>query len=165
MKVFSLVFLMVLFIACEKQVVMNSVVGAKVQNSIDQAYCSIAERANGTLMSCPDGELHYLVTSENENECEAIQLAFGVLYSCQDGETSLIESSYHSRVLVSEITDPCGTQSLNDEVILLLEDARTYSFRQSNSELYFEERLVGAHSTLDGTNCNYQIDQNKNINW
>jgi hypothetical protein len=163
MKIFSLALIFLLSIACQKQVVVNSVLHTPGHSKIDQAYCSISQRSGGTLMSCPDGELHYLITAENDNDCEAFQLPIGVLYSCDNSEASIIENSFESRVLISQVYDPCGAQTINDELLLLLDDGRIFSFRESGASITFEQKFEGAHTTDDGSNCSYLINQDQQI--
>lgn len=59
---------------------------------------------------------------------------------------------------VVEVIDPCGQQTVHDEVLLRLSDGHLYALYYAPPYSFLTKLNPGAYSTTDGTGCQFTIN-------
>ncbi len=67
------------------------------------------------------------------------------------------------RTTVSKIIDPCGTAPGYNEVLLRMSDGNLVAYFESGSNRFLSLIQPGSYRTTDGTNCNFNINNQKQV--
>ncbi len=186
------VLLAMTILSCAGKNGINGRDGVDGNNGADGSSCSIQALTNGALISCTDGTSSLILNGERGKSCTVESMSTGTVISCEDGSTAVVLNGVDGQdgldgtngvdgndgadgrdgvdaamtaYTVVEVVDPCGHQSLFDEVMLRLNNGQLLAHYANGTTQFLTFVIPGNYVTTDGTNCYFSVDEHLNVKW
>lgn len=149
-------------------------------NGVETPSCTVTETDEGALIQCPDGTtalIEHGEDGEDGSSCSTYAVDDGALLECSDGTVVLIrhgtdgvdgedgEDAPKGAFTITEIIDPCGKESLYDEVLLRFANGDLLAHYSNKKKQHFARLQPGQYMTTDGTKCLFKVTDDGGVFW